>query len=60
MLHVIRVLLQQGLEAGMVAEGAFLMTGLELATAASEGIGVIVLVLRDLELAQSAKIQVWP
>jgi acetolactate synthase-1/2/3 large subunit len=38
-------------------DGAFLMTGLELLTAAREGIGVMALVLRDRELAQIAQFQ---
>jgi acetolactate synthase-1/2/3 large subunit len=41
----------------LAGDGAFLMTGLELATASAEGIGVIVLVLRDMELAQIAQFQ---
>ncbi len=41
----------------LAGDGAFLMTGLELLTAASEGIGVVVLVLRDRELAQIAQFQ---
>ena len=43
---------------GMLAgDGAFLMTGLELLTAVQEGIGAIVLVLRDGELAQISQFQ---
>jgi acetolactate synthase-1/2/3 large subunit len=38
-------------------DGALLMTGLELATAASYGAGVVVCVLRDGELAQIAQFQ---
>ncbi|MCX6538902.1 MAG: thiamine pyrophosphate-binding protein [Acidobacteria bacterium] len=38
-------------------DGALLMTGLELATAASYGLGVVVCVLRDGELAQIAQFQ---
>jgi acetolactate synthase-1/2/3 large subunit len=38
-------------------DGAFLMTGLELATAASYGAGVVVCLLRDGELAQIAQFQ---
>jgi acetolactate synthase-1/2/3 large subunit len=41
----------------LAGDGAFLMTGLELLTAAREGIGVVVLVLRDRELAQIAQFQ---
>ena len=41
----------------LAGDGAFLMTGLELVTAASEGIAAIVLVLRDGELAQIAQFQ---
>jgi acetolactate synthase-1/2/3 large subunit len=41
----------------LAGDGAFLMTGLELITAAQEGIGVVVLVLRDRELAQIAQFQ---
>jgi acetolactate synthase-1/2/3 large subunit len=38
-------------------DGAFLMTGLELATAAAYGIGVVACLLRDGELAQIAQFQ---
>ena len=38
-------------------DGAFLMTGLELLTAAQLGVGVMVFVLRDRELAQIAQFQ---
>ncbi|MFH1765959.1 MAG: thiamine pyrophosphate-dependent enzyme, partial [Gemmatimonadota bacterium] len=41
----------------LAGDGAFLMTGLEILTAAREGVGVIVLVLRDRELAQIAQFQ---
>ena len=41
----------------LAGDGAFLMTGLELLTAASEGIAAVVLVLRDGELAQIAQFQ---
>ena len=41
----------------LAGDGAFLMTGLELLTAASQGVGVIVVVLRDRELAQIAQFQ---
>jgi len=41
----------------LAGDGAFLMTGLELLTAAREGAGVTVLVLRDRELAQIAQFQ---
>jgi acetolactate synthase-1/2/3 large subunit len=43
--------------AALAGDGAFLMTGLELLTAAREGIGLMVLVLRDRELAQIAQFQ---
>jgi acetolactate synthase-1/2/3 large subunit len=41
----------------LAGDGAFLMTGLELVTAAQEGLGVVVVVLRDRELAQIAQFQ---
>jgi len=41
----------------LAGDGAFLMTGLELLTAAAEGVGVMVFVLRDRELAQIAQFQ---
>lgn len=41
----------------MAGDGAFLMTGLELATAASYRAGVVVCLLRDGELAQVAQLQ---
>jgi acetolactate synthase-1/2/3 large subunit len=41
----------------LAGDGAFLMTGLELLTAASQGVGVAVFVLRDGELAQIAQFQ---
>ncbi len=41
----------------LAGDGALLMTGLELLTAAREGLGVMVLVLRDRELAQIAQFQ---
>jgi acetolactate synthase-1/2/3 large subunit len=41
----------------LAGDGAFMMTGLEMATAAAEGIGVMALVLRDRELAQIAQFQ---
>ncbi len=41
----------------LAGDGAFLMTGLEILTAVQEGIGAIVLVLRDRELAQIAQFQ---
>ena len=41
----------------LAGDGAFLMTGLELLTAASQGAGVVVVVLRDRELAQIAQFQ---
>ena len=41
----------------LAGDGAFLMTGLELLTAAQNGLGVAVFVLRDRELAQIAQFQ---
>jgi acetolactate synthase-1/2/3 large subunit len=41
----------------LAGDGAFLMTGLELLTAAREEVGVMALVLRDRELAQIAQFQ---
>ncbi|MEK7379754.1 MAG: thiamine pyrophosphate-binding protein, partial [Gemmatimonadota bacterium] len=41
----------------LAGDGAFLMTGLELLTAANHGIPVLVVVLRDRELAQIAQFQ---
>lgn len=41
----------------LAGDGAFLMTGLETLTGAREGLGVIVVVLRDRELAQIAQVQ---
>ncbi len=41
----------------LAGDGAFLMTGLELLTAATEWIGIAVLVLRDRELGQIAQFQ---
>ena len=41
----------------LAGDGAFLMTGLELATAAACGSGVVVCLLRDGELAQIAQLQ---
>lgn len=41
----------------LAGDGAFLMTGLELLTAAREGLGVMVFLLRDGELAQIAQFQ---
>jgi acetolactate synthase-1/2/3 large subunit len=41
----------------LAGDGAFLMTGLEMLTAAREDLGVMVLVLRDRELAQIAQFQ---
>jgi acetolactate synthase-1/2/3 large subunit len=41
----------------LAGDGAFLMTGLEVLTAAREGIPVAVLVLRDRELAQISQFQ---
>ena len=41
----------------LAGDGAFLMTGLELLTAASQGIPLAVFLLRDGELAQIAQLQ---
>ncbi len=41
----------------LAGDGAFLMTGLELLTAANQGVPVAVFVLRDAELAQIAQFQ---
>ena len=41
----------------LAGDGAFLMTGLELLTAASYGVAIAVFVLRDRELAQIAQFQ---
>src|SRR6185312_14771966 len=41
----------------LTGDGAFLMTGLELLTAASHDVGIAVIVLRDHELAQIAQFQ---
>jgi acetolactate synthase-1/2/3 large subunit len=41
----------------LAGDGAFLMTGLELLTAAHEGAALLVVVLRDRELAQIAQFQ---
>jgi len=41
----------------LAGDGAFLMTGLEMLTAAREDVGVMVMVLRDRELAQIAQFQ---
>ena len=41
----------------LAGDGAFLMTGLELLTAAQNGLGIAVFVLRDRELAQIAQFQ---
>jgi acetolactate synthase-1/2/3 large subunit len=41
----------------LAGDGAFLMTGLELLTAAQNRLGVVVIVLRDRELAQIAQFQ---
>ncbi|HEX6536226.1 MAG TPA: thiamine pyrophosphate-binding protein [Gemmatimonadaceae bacterium] len=43
--------------AALVGDGAFLMTGLELLTAASQGAPVMAFVLRDRELAQISQFQ---
>jgi acetolactate synthase-1/2/3 large subunit len=41
----------------LAGDGAFLMTGLEMITAATEGAAVVMVVLRDRELAQIAQFQ---
>jgi acetolactate synthase-1/2/3 large subunit len=41
----------------LAGDGAFLMTGLEALTAAREELGIVILVLRDTELAQIAQFQ---
>jgi acetolactate synthase-1/2/3 large subunit len=41
----------------LAGDGAFLMTGMELLTAANEGIAAVIVVLRDGELAQIAQFQ---
>jgi len=41
----------------LAGDGAFLMTGLELLTAANQGVAIAVFVLRDRELAQIAQFQ---
>ena len=41
----------------LAGDGAFLMTGLEVLTAVAEELGVVILVLRDRELAQIAQFQ---
>ncbi|GMR12549.1 MAG: biosynthetic-type acetolactate synthase large subunit [Gemmatimonadota bacterium] len=41
----------------LAGDGAFLMTGLEVITAVQHGVGVIVMVLRDRELAQISQFQ---
>ncbi|MCH7562783.1 MAG: hypothetical protein IH968_03060 [Gemmatimonadetes bacterium] len=49
-----------GLQVPVVAiagDGAFLMTGLEVMTAVQHDVGIIVMVLRDRELAQIAQFQ---
>lgn len=45
---------------GIVGDGAFMMTGLEMLTAASQGIGVIYFVFSDGELSQIAQAQELP
>jgi len=45
---------------GIVGDGAFRMTGLELATATAQGLGVVVFVFNDGELAQIAQAQEIP
>ena len=45
---------------GIVGDGAFRMTGLELATAAAQRLGVVIFVFNDGELAQIAQAQEIP
>jgi acetolactate synthase-1/2/3 large subunit len=45
---------------GIVGDGAFRMTGLELATATAQGLGIVVFVFNDGELAQIAQAQEIP
>lgn len=45
---------------GVVGDGAFLMTGLELLTASTEQVGVVIFVLHDGELSQIAQGQQIP
>ena len=45
---------------GIVGDGAFRMTALELATATAQGVGVVVFVFSDGELAQIAQAQELP
>ena len=45
---------------GIVGDGAFLMTGLELLTAATYGLGVIIFVFNDGELGQISQFQKVP
>ena len=45
---------------GIVGDGAFRMTGLELATAAAQNLGVVIFVFNDGELAQISQAQETP
>ena len=45
---------------GLVGDGAFLMTGLELLTAGREGVGLVILVFHDGELSQISQGQEIP
>ncbi len=45
---------------GLVGDGAFLMTGMELLTAGREGVGVVILVFHDGELSQISQGQEIP
>jgi acetolactate synthase-1/2/3 large subunit len=45
---------------GIVGDGAFRMSGLELATATAQGLGVVIFVFNDGELAQIAQAQQIP
>ncbi|MGD0634789.1 MAG: thiamine pyrophosphate-binding protein [Beijerinckiaceae bacterium] len=46
--------------AGIVGDGAFLMTGMELLTAAEHGLGVVIYVFNDGELSQISQAQQLP
>lgn len=45
---------------GIVGDGGFLMTGMELLTANTEGLGVIIFIFNDGELAQISQLQKIP
>jgi acetolactate synthase-1/2/3 large subunit len=48
---------QHAMVVALAGDGALLMTGLEMLTAATLGLGIVVVVLRDRELAQIAQFQ---